>query len=112
MKRVIVFFVGALCLGFVIGCATFRTSDGKINWAVILADAQFGVSAACSQQWLNAADCAIATDGITLAQSIIAKLPPNAQKMAVHQTLIDIEVKLPAMSRVRDFWDYIIALSA
>lgn len=104
-------FTPFLALLVVGACATLRTSSGSVNWPVILTDAQFGIQAACSQNWLTSADCSIASDAITTTQAVIAKNPSNV-KSAVHQTLTDVEATLPTTSKVRDYLDWVIAFSA
>lgn len=111
-KTLLVWVAGLFTIGlYVTACATLRTSSGSVNWPVILTDAQFGISAACSQNWLDASDCSIATDAITTTQAVIAKEPTNI-KASVHKTLVDVETKLSADSKVRAYLDWVIALSA
>jgi hypothetical protein len=111
MKVMKTYVLVSLCL-VLVSCATLRRADHSINWPVILSDAQFGISAACSQEWLNATDCTIATDAITTTQAAIAKAPPSEIKGDVHVTLGAIVAKLPAGSKVTDFLLYVVALSA
>ncbi len=92
-----------------LGCATLRQSNGSLNIPLILSDAQWGVSAACSQLWLTPDACTFATDALNVAQSIAVRNLTGGEK-AVRQSLVDTEAKLPSDSRVRPYLDAVIAL--
>ncbi len=103
MKRIAL----VLILVATTGCASLRQANGSLNYLALISDAQWGVLAACSQQWLNAESCTYATDALTLASTIVSRNQPGAV-LAARQSLIDAEAKLPVDSRIRPFIDWLI----
>ncbi len=90
-------------------CATLHRTDGSLNVPLLLTDMQFSVTEACSVEWLAPDVCVLGTDILTAAQAIAAK-NTNAAGVAVRQSLVDAEVRLPATSRLRPYLDVVIAL--
>lgn len=86
-----------LALVFTIGCASLPTV--KFNWATLIADAQFGVTEACSQNWIPVNACTLITDALTAASAAIAKDPSMAQAI-ISKIITDIEAILQNRSNI------------
>jgi hypothetical protein len=81
--------------------------NNKINWATLIADAQFGVTQACSERYIPETACILITDGLTAASAAIAKDPTMAPAI-IHKILTDVEMLLPLNSPGRIFIDWLI----
>lgn len=78
----------------------------------ILTDAQWGLAAGCASTWVPAADCRVATDGLTAAIAV-AKVAPTAEiKTDVVQALRSIDAALPADSRAHAYLNYLVVFLA
>jgi hypothetical protein len=89
------------------GCATLQTKP--IDLQALLNDFQWSISAACSQEYLPVDVCTFGTDALLLARGFITK-DIHASEVAVRQSLIDSELKLPSDSRLRPYLDVLIAI--
>jgi hypothetical protein len=98
-----------LLISLTIGCATLKNSNGTINVAVLLTDAQFSITAACYEQWLSPDICNLATDAITLSQSIVAK-DPTTTRPAIKKILQDTLNKLPSNNRLAPYLNWLIVI--
>jgi hypothetical protein len=73
-----------------------------------LTDAQWGLAAGCASTWVPAADCQIATDGLTAALAVAHSAPANEVKAAVVTVIQSTEAKLAIDSKARPFIDYLV----
>ncbi len=91
-------------------CASLpRHPDGSLNVPVLLTWTQDGINVGCADQWLPADVCTFGTDAVRTAQAIAAKQPADIQA-AVKASLLDSEAKLHADSRLRPYFDWVIAV--
>ncbi len=109
MKRLLATTLVVSCV--TLGCASARQANGNLNLVTLLTNAQWGLLAACAQQWVPPEGCLFGQDALTMAIAIAAKNAPGAQ-VAVRQSLMDAEQKLPADSRVRPYLDWVIVALA
>lgn len=101
-----------IALFFTVACASMPpTKNGltPVQVRQILVDAQWGVSEACTQQWLAAPVCGLASDAILTAVAITDKNTAGVQ-VAVKQSLVDTLAVLPIESRAAPFLNAIIRL--
>lgn len=94
-----------------LGCASLRQANGSLNIVGLITDAQWGLLAACAQQWVPPDGCTFGTDALTTASAIAAKNAPGTQA-AVRQSLLDAEAKLPPESRVRPYLNWLLVALA
>lgn len=104
----------ALCLTIVLlltgsACATLQRADGSVNYAVILNDGRWGLTAACETEWVLPAACTLGFDTLTVADALVATNKPGLGP-AIRKTLVDAEAPLPTDSRLRPYLDAIIVL--
>lgn len=90
-------------------CATLRHADGTLNVPILLADAQWGLTEACSVEWVALDACTFGMDVLTAAQDIAAS-NLRGTEAAVRQSLVDAEAKLAPDSRLRPYLDAVIVL--
>lgn len=95
----------------VAGCASLRQANGSLNVVALITDAQWGLMAACSQNWVPPDGCTFGADALTTAAAIAAKNQPGT-RLAVRQALIDAEAKLASDARVRPYLDWLIVALA
>lgn len=88
-----------ICLALIFTTACASVPLHPINWATLIADAQFGVTEACSQNWIPANACTLITDALTAASAAIAKDPSMAQAI-INKIITDIEAILQNRSNV------------
>jgi hypothetical protein len=91
-----------------LACATLRTSTGTLNWPVLLADAQFSITEACSVEWLPPPVCTLTTDALTTTSAALAR--SGTLTPAIAQTLRDVFDVLPVDSRARPYLRWVIDL--
>ena len=74
-----------------------------------LTDAKLGLAAGCGfQQWVPAADCQIATDGLDAAIVIANNAPVAERTAAVLKVVQSTEAALPAGSRAVPYFHYLV----
>lgn len=76
---------------------------------VVLTDAKWGLLAGCSQEWVPASDCQIATDGLDTAILVAQQSSGKEVKVAVVKVLTSTEAALPGTSRAFPYIHYLIA---
>jgi hypothetical protein len=108
-SRLVAAFVIAGLLGVTLGCATLRRPDGSINTAVVLSDMRYSVAEACAVEYLPPDACTFFNDALNVADGWVAQNIGNVG-VAVRQTLVDWEAKLPPDSKLRPYFDVMIAL--
>lgn len=73
-----------------------------------LTDARWGLSAACSQEWVPASDCAVADPGLGVAIDVAKQVPVEQIKPDVIATLKGIAAALPPESRALPYFTYVL----
>lgn len=76
--------------------------------AAVLTDARWGLAAGCSQEWVPAADCLIVDTGLAVAIDVATKAPSSTIKADVIKVLKATDAKLPADSRAKPYFDYVL----
>jgi len=96
-----------LALITTLSCATLQTKP--VDLQALLNDFQWSISAACSQEYLPVDVCTFGIDALLIARGVITK-DIHASEVAVRQSLIDSEAKLPSDSKLRPYLDVLIAV--
>ncbi len=96
MKKLIWTLALMLCFG----CASLQHKTPAERAQIVLTDAEWGISAACSQEWLTPDVCTFGLDALRGARAAVSKDPMLAVAVAT-QTINDLEAKLSATSRLR-----------
>lgn len=107
MKKLCLPIVLALTLA---ACAHYQNLTPQQKTLRILDDAGWGVTAACDQEWLNAADCTLASDILKAARAAAGDNPLTALP-AAQRVIADFDQKLPAASKLHAFFQYILKIS-
>ena len=103
MKR---FFL-TLSLLSIVSCSSIQIKP--LSLEALLNDFQWSISAACSQEYLTVDVCKFGEDALLLARGVITK-DVHASEVAVRQSLLDSEAKLPVDSKLRPYLNVLIAL--
>jgi hypothetical protein len=107
MRKIISLTFLTFLLFGVVGCSAIQTVPHDLE--SLLNDFQWSISEACSQEYLPQPVCTYGYDALLLARGVISS-DIHASEIAVRKSLIDSENLLVADSRLRPYFDVLIAL--
>lgn len=95
-------------LAVMLGSLMLCTACTRDQVVTAISDARWGLAAACSQEYVTAADCQIADTGLGVAIDVAKKAAPNQIKHDAVDVLKATLVKLPPDSKAPEYFNYLI----